>query len=418
MVERVTYQNTGSSGTGIVGRADFCNNDSGGASTGVTVVRNEIQYQQGWARMIDFDGTLGGKIVTGMARVTGSDLNYDSITTAPGLADGTAYSDSPIRVNSAESLKIRTCHSQAFPNNGVGADTVTFADGVTNTTTIVSSVLFAETLRAGNVVGRLISDASGDIPAGAYITAYNPTYPTQLTISAPATGSHTANTLTLGSDKACFRFMDVARCSVDNVTLTPSGGGPLIRPAVRATFSGTVYASDPVAPMLLTDFGLNPIGTGAYEWSTGSPIIEDGGGGIFRRYLKSTAFDPQLIYYYDGTNFIWANGSSAAIVTGYVATPTVSAGAVTILAAANRINNITVSATTAITLSTTGAFDGCLSEVRILDGGTGETLSWVNTENSSSGVAPLSSGASTTLPISALFQYNGATSLWRCLGVS
>ena len=322
MVDRVTYLNTGSGGTGITGRADFCNNDSGGASTGVAIVRNEVQYQSSWARMIDFDGTLGNKLLAGSSRVVGSDLQYDGITTGGGLADGTVYSDSPIRVNSATSLHIRTCHSQAFPNNGVGADTQTFSDGVTNSTTTVSSVLFAETLLAGNVVGRLISDASGDIPAGAYITAYNPASPTQVTISAAATGSHSANTLTIGSDKACFRLLDVARATIDDITLTASGGGPLIRPALRSTFSGTINASDPVAPMLVTGFKLVPSGSGAFAWSTGSPIIEDAGGASFQRYLKATTFDPRVIYYYDGTNYIWANGSTAAISkAGFTSTP-------------------------------------------------------------------------------------------------
>ena len=101
-----------------------------------------------------------------------------------------------------------------------------------------------------------------------------------------------------------------------------------------------------------------------------------------------------------------------------VAAPIVSAGAVSVSAAANRINNVTVSATTAITMSTSGAVDGQLCMVRILDGGSVETLSWVNTENSTNGTAPLASPGSATLPTTVGFQYNGATSKWRCIGVS
>ena len=96
-----------------------------------------------------------------------------------------------------------------------------------------------------------------------------------------------------------------------------------------------------------------------------------------------------------------------------VATPSVSGGAVTVLAT-SRISNFTVSATTAITMSTSGAVDGMMVMVRILDGGTPETLSWVNTENSTVSV-PTTSNGSTTLPLTVGFQYNGSTSLWRCI---
>lgn len=103
-------------------------------------------------------------------------------------------------------------------------------------------------------------------------------------------------------------------------------------------------------------------------------------------------------------------------LTFVVNTPTVSAGAVTV-PSTSRINNVVVSATTAITMSTTNAVDGQLSEVRITDGGTGETLSWVNTENSTI-TAPTTSPGSATLPTSVLWQYNSLTSKWRCIGTA
>lgn len=110
-----------------------------------------------------------------------------------------------------------------------------------------------------------------------------------------------------------------------------------------------------------------------------------------------------------GTNAV----TGISIATYTVTTPTVTAGAVTV-AATSEIAKITVSATTAITMATAGAVDGQLSIVRILDGGTGETLSWVNTENSTVS-APTTSNASTTLPLTVGFQFNGATSKWRCI---
>jgi hypothetical protein len=99
-----------------------------------------------------------------------------------------------------------------------------------------------------------------------------------------------------------------------------------------------------------------------------------------------------------------------------VNTPSVGGGATTVPVTA-RINNVVVSATTAITMAVTGAADGQLCMVRITDGGTPETLSWVNTENSTVS-APLVSPGSATLPTTVGFQYNGGTSKWRCIGVA
>ncbi len=95
---------------------------------------------------------------------------------------------------------------------------------------------------------------------------------------------------------------------------------------------------------------------------------------------------------------------------------TVSSNAATITRA-NRINNFTNSSASAmtITLSTSGALDGDWLEVRIYDASAAtKGITWVNTENSTA-TAPTTSNGSTTLPLSVLFQYNGATSLWRCI---
>ena len=81
------------------------------------------------------------------------------------------------------------------------------------------------------------------------------------------------------------------------------------------------------------------------------------------------------------------------------------------------INNFTNSsaATMAITLSTTGAVDGQEMIVRVYDfSAASQTIGWTNTENS--GVsAPTTSNGSTTLPSTVTFQYNSATSKWRCI---
>jgi hypothetical protein len=83
-----------------------------------------------------------------------------------------------------------------------------------------------------------------------------------------------------------------------------------------------------------------------------------------------------------------------------------------------KVNTVTnnSAATLTITLTTTSAVDRQLTEVLILDASAvAQTITWVNTENSSVS-APTTSNGSTTLPLAVQFQYNNATSKWRCIG--
>lgn len=73
-------------------------------------------------------------------------------------------------------------------------------------------------------------------------------------------------------------------------------------------------------------------------------------------------------------------------------------------------------ATLTITITTTSAVDGQTISVRVLDSSAAaQTITWVNTENSTIS-APVLSNGSTTLPLEVRFRYNGATSKWRCIG--
>lgn len=83
------------------------------------------------------------------------------------------------------------------------------------------------------------------------------------------------------------------------------------------------------------------------------------------------------------------------------------------------VNTFTNSSASAMTITipvaTPTPKDGQFLEVRIYDfSGVAESVTWVNTENSTTTV-PATSNGSTTLPLSVLFQYNAATSKWRCV---
>lgn len=94
--------------------------------------------------------------------------------------------------------------------------------------------------------------------------------------------------------------------------------------------------------------------------------------------------------------------------------PAVAAGAVTI-PITSKIANITVTATTAITITTTNAVDGQALILRILDAGSVETLTFVNTENGNNAVPAFSRG-SATIPLTCGFIFNGTTTKWTSMG--
>jgi hypothetical protein len=98
------------------------------------------------------------------------------------------------------------------------------------------------------------------------------------------------------------------------------------------------------------------------------------------------------------------------------ATISVSSNAGTVTRS-NRISNFTNSsaATMTITMSTTSAADGDMVMVVILDASAAaQTITWVNTENSTV-TAPTTSNGSTTLPLTVGFKWNAGTSKWRCI---
>lgn len=105
--------------------------------------------------------------------------------------------------------------------------------------------------------------------------------------------------------------------------------------------------------------------------------------------------------------------SNAVNYTNNAITASGNAATVPITARVHTVTNNSA-ATLTITM-TTGAVDGQLQLVRILDfSAVAQTITWVNTENSTV-TAPTTSNGSTTLPLTVGFQYNNATSKWRCI---
>lgn len=107
---------------------------------------------------------------------------------------------------------------------------------------------------------------------------------------------------------------------------------------------------------------------------------------------------------------------SALITTNNAITASSNAATVPIT---SRLSTVTNNSAATLTITmTTGAADGQLTMVRIIDASAvAQTLAWVNTENSAAS-APLLTNGSTTLFLTAGFIYNGGTSKWRCIFVA
>lgn len=115
--------------------------------------------------------------------------------------------------------------------------------------------------------------------------------------------------------------------------------------------------------------------------------------------------------------FTALNSFSAIGLTQNSITATGNAATVPITSRLSKVTNNSA-ATLTITIATASAVDGQLLMVRVLDfSAAAQTITWVNTENSTTTV-PTTTNGSTTLPVTVGFQFNSATTKWRCIASS
>lgn len=244
-------------------------------------------------------------------------------------------------------------------------------------------------------------------------TLANPTTITGAVISGSTIGTSTVNGVTLSSTGSSSLFLTQAgtyvSASAGNLTGvvtsvgTVTSFGTFTSASLAAALSdetgsgSAVFATSPtlVTPALGTPTAL--VLTNATGLPAASVVAGTLGTGAYVMDTKLTV--PQII---NANNAITATSNAATVpITSRLSTVT---------------NNS--AATLTITLTTASATNGQLLMVRILDfSAVAETITWVNTENSTVSV-PTTSNGSTTLPLTVGFQFNGATSLWRCLAVS
>jgi hypothetical protein len=186
-----------------------------------------------------------------------------------------------------------------------------------------------------------------------------------IALTSQTVGGTTLTIPNFASVSDTFAFVTLAQTLSNKTFVAPALGTP-------ASGVMTNVTGIPAAAILAGTFG-----AGAYVISTQLTV-------------------PQII---NTSNAITASGNAATV-------PVTSK---------NNIVTNNSAATLTITLTTASAVNMQDVIVQILDfSAVAQTITWVNTENSTV-TAPVTSNGSATLPLTVGFKYNSATSKWRCV---
>lgn len=312
--------------------------------------------------------TLPATTDTLVGKATTDTLTNKTLTTPVinGVSTGTGVSSTA----TASTLALRDSSTNVLANNIVGNFTTTATAAGTTTLTVASS-------------------------RNQFFTGT-----TTQTITLPVT-----STLTTG-----HQFY-IANLSTGNVTVNSSGGNLLAVFGAGATALITCVLAS---------------GTTAASWLADQYAVGAVGGkvGVFANSLTLAGTDATTLTF-PTTSATIARTDAAQTFTGTqtfaqtvttVNSITATSNAATV-PITSRISNVTNNSAAAltITLTTTSAVDGMMVMVRIFDASAvSETLTFVNTENSTVSV-PTATNGSTTLPLTVGFQFNSATTKWRCI---
>jgi len=197
------------------------------------------------------------------------------------------------------------------------------------------------------------------------------------------------------------------------------GGGAGAAPATTTTGTGVVTAlginTGSAGAFVVNGGALGTPSSGTLTSATGLPIstgVSGLGTGVATALAVNTGSSGAFTTNNAANTF---SATNTFTQVNYTVNP-ISGNTVTV-PITHRLHNITATSAAAmsITLTTTSAVDGQMSIVRIYDSSAvAQTITWVNTENSSI-AAPTTSNGSTTLPLTVGFMYNSQTLKWRCV---
>lgn len=322
-----------------------------------------------------------------------------------------------------------------------------FVEGVTSTgATGTGAFVFntSPTMTSPTVGTQATTDNSNLAASTAYVTtavanavaAINPAVAVTIATTQASDTSGLAYANGVGGIGATFTGSVNTALTIDGVTLTSVGQRVLVKNDTQSpsgAFNGiynlTQLQTGILAPVLtraldydqpsdMNNTGAIPVMLGTVNantsWLLTSSVVTVGTTPL--TFTQFSIAPTSLVTLTGGqtVNGKTFTGTVNEIYANNAITATSNAATVPITSRLSTVTNNSAAALT-ITLTTSGATDGQLLMIRVLDfSAVAETLTWVNTENSTVSV-PTTSNGSTTLPVTVGFMYNSATSKWRCI---
>jgi hypothetical protein len=376
--------------------------------------------------------TLTNKTISGASN-TLTNIGNSSLTNSSVTFNGTS-----VALGGSGTITANTTNSLTFNNAGTGAASGTAFNGGT-AYTISYNTVGASPLAGSTSLVTVGTITSGTWNGSTIGVGYGGTGQTSYTDGQLLIGNSTGNTLT----KATLTQGTGITITNGSGAITIANSSPMTYPAsgipnstgsawgtsYSTTGSGTVVALATSPSFTTPTLGvasattINKVTITAP--ATGSTLtIADGKTLTVNNSLTLSGTDATVMTFPSTSQTIaglsvaqtFSNTNTFYQVNFTVNAVTVTSNAGTV-PITYRLNNFTNSsaATMTITLATASAVDGQMSIVRIYDfSAAAQTISWVNTENSTVTV-PSTSNGSTTLPLTVGFMYNSQTSKWRCI---
>lgn len=430
-VDATTFANvTLSTGTSIT----LTTNGTSGAATLINGVLNIPNYTSGGGgsgtvTSVATDGTLTGGTITTTGTLGINLSNANIWAAAQTFASGTLKVAGPgAGVATISYANTGTSATLTIPSDNSGSfviDNVTQTlTNKTFTTPVINGITTGTGISTSSTVSTIIlRDTQGSAFAINFVNGFNSAATaggtTTLTnVSNPVrvlTGTQTqtlvlpvTSTLTVG-----YQYQ-ITNQSTGAVTIQSSDTSTItiLAAGTFALFTCVLASGTTAASWNAQYFG--SIITSGKSFSVSNTIILAGTDGTTMTFPSTSA----TIARTDAAQTFTGTQTFAQIVTTSNAI-TASGNAATV-PITSRISTVTnnSAATLTITITTASAVDGQMIAVRILDfSAVAQTITWVNTENSTVGV-PATSNGSTTLPLTVGFQFNSGTSKWRCIGTS
>lgn len=348
-----------------------------GTQSKLTVNPNTTSDNSAIAQFNTVNTTDKGLVVQGVASQSG---NLLEIQNSSGTVNA-AITPAGV-INSAALTASQAVFTDSSKNLVSNAITGTGNVAMTNNTILVAPALGTP---ASGVLTNCTGTASG-LTAGAVTNA---TFTTALTVN--------TGTLTLTANAANTSVLTVGAGAVSisgsntgDQTITLTGG---VTGSGTGSFAATVVTNanltGPITSVGNATSIASQTGTGTTFVMSAAPTLT--GAAVAAKLTANVVID--------ANNAITASGNAATV-------PVTS-----------KLNTVTnnSAATLTVTMTTASAVDGQMAIVRILDfSAAAQTITWVNTENSTVS-APTTSNGSTTLFLTVGFIFNGGTSKWRTI---